>query len=121
MFVTKKKISIVIPSEDNAGKSLDEERGLICATLLYIAGGYSVIDSAGGWLDLDGTKYEGPGKIVYTCVEDGPALRQITKLLPEFALILRQIVLLVTIEDILVAEVEGIRAVAHDQGEKKAA
>jgi hypothetical protein len=83
---------IVLPTRDNAGRSLTRQVNAVRDEILHIAGGYSETRQAGAWLDEDGTVYH-DASVRLTTTVDEPTDARIVALLPEWCERLRQICL----------------------------
>lgn len=106
-----KKFSIVCPDTDNHGVSLFSEIKLVRYAISIITGGVSQYVQVGTWYDENGQEYTERSTVLYTVCNEKQA-EELMQKCEEWAGLLRQIVVLATVEDVTASFVSGKFAVA---------
>lgn len=64
-----RQASIILPINDNQGESLGAVHNKLQTTLCKLFGGFTAVDSFGGWLSPEGKLYREPGKLYKVAME----------------------------------------------------
>jgi hypothetical protein len=109
-FSSTLKLSVICPVIDNDGLSLQDAIDTVASHLAREAGGVSQYEQQGFWFDEFGQQYSDRSLVLYTfCDEE--KIERLSRYFEAWAIQLKQIELLVSVEPARVVFVKGVSAV----------